>query len=159
MAKHNTLGCIECDIIIEERVFDYSINNYNHPLCRNCQDWFCDILEYSTATDEAIELYFALKRRGVPALIEKHDGFKTIDIAVPDAKVNIEVDGTHHNFNSQQAFSDLNRTLYSFKKGFFTLRIPNSLVRFHLEDTADKITEFLVVSKSRQSRSYKNYRY
>ncbi|MGN6647371.1 MAG: DUF559 domain-containing protein [Cytophaga sp.] len=108
---------------------------------------------------KAIELYFALKRRGVPAEMEKNDGFKTIDIAVPDARVNIEVDGAHHNFNSNQAFSDLNRTLYSFKKGFFTLRIPNSLVRYHLEETADKITEFLIVSKSRQKRNYKNYKY
>jgi hypothetical protein len=35
-----------------------------------------------------------LKKREVPAELEKFDGHKTIDIAVADARVNIEVDGS-----------------------------------------------------------------
>jgi very-short-patch-repair endonuclease len=97
-------------------------------------------------------LYFALKKRGVPAKLEKCDGFKTIDIAVPDAKVNIEVDGGHHNFSSIQAMSDLRRTLFSFKKGYATLRIPNSLAKFNLDEAAELITEFLIESRDRSRR-------
>jgi len=144
--------CVECEIRIEEIVFRYSTKNYGFPLCRKCQTWFEDIIEYSTATDEAINLYFALKQRGVPAHLEKDDGFKTIDIAVPHAKVNIEVDGGHHNYSSKQALSDLNRTLYSFKKGYSTLRIPNSLVKKNLVQTADLITEFLIESRNRKTK-------
>lgn len=116
------------------------------------QDWFRDILDFSSATNEAIALYFALKQRGVPAILEKNDGHKTIDIAVPDAKVNIEVDGEHHNYDAKQAMKDLERTLYSFKKGYSTLRIPNSLTRStnSLEQAADKITEYLIVSKDQK---------
>lgn len=149
----NDFCCVECNSRINESVFEYSLNNFSHPFCIPCQGWFKDVLVFSSATDEAIELYFALKRRGVPAMLEKNDGYKTIDIAVPDAKVNIEVDGMHHNYSPQQAMSDLNRTLYSLKKGFLTLRIPNSLVRTHLEETADKITELLVVNKTQRAKS------
>lgn len=151
---NNNFGCIECDVKIDLRVFKYSIDNYSHPLCRNCQEWFKDILEYSTATDYAINLYFSLKDRGVPATLEKSDGFKTIDIAVPDAKVNIEVDGLHHSYDGRQALRDLERTLYSFKKGYSTLRIPNVLAEYNLDLVASLITEFLVESRKQKKRRY-----
>ena len=147
-------SCIKCKNGIDDRVFNYSIQNYSQPLCRICQNWFEDILDYTTATDEAIDLYFELLKRGVPAQLEKSDGYKTIDIAVPDAKVNIEVDGGHHNFNHKQALSDLKRTYYSFKKGYLTLRIPNSLAKYHLEDAADLITDFLITNRDRTKGGY-----
>lgn len=150
MYNNKQLNCNNCFEEIDERVFHYSNQNLGVALCRNCQIWFRSILDFTSATDEAITLYFALKHRGVPAILEKNDGFKTIDIAVPQAKVNIEVDGGHHNFNSQQAMRDLERTLYSYKKGYSTLRIPNSLIRFNLNATADKITEYLIISRDRK---------
>jgi hypothetical protein len=144
--------CIECDITIDNKVYGYSIQNFNQPLCRKCQVWFADVLNYSSATEQAIELYFALKNRGVPAILEKSDGYKTIDIAVPHAKVNIEIDGGHHHYDPKQALSDLKRLLYSFKKGYSTLHIPNSLAKYDLDQTADLITEFLVVSRSQKEK-------
>ena len=155
MNRYNkNLGCIECEAKIDLRVFKYSVDNYFHPLCRGCQEWFKDILEYSTATDNSINLYFALKDRGVPAKLEKSDGFKSIDIAVPDAKVNIEVDGMHHSYDARQALRDLERTLYSFKKGYSTLRIPNVLAEYDLDRVADLITEFLIESRKQKKRRY-----
>jgi very-short-patch-repair endonuclease len=145
MKKYNLpSNCIQCQTIIDTK----------HPLCRECQDWFEDILDYSSATDEAIDLYFALRLRGVPAILEKSDGFKTIDIAVPHAKVNIEVDGGHYNYSAKQAMSDLKRTLFSFKKGYSTLHIPNSLAKYDLEQAADLITEFLNESRTHVIKKY-----
>jgi very-short-patch-repair endonuclease len=144
--------CVQCKMYIDKRVFKYSMENYRHPLCRDCQDWLEDILEYSSATDEAIDLYFALKLRDVPAKLEKSDGYKTIDIAVPHAKVNIEVDGLHHNYNVTQAMSDLKRILHSFKKGYITLHIPNSLARYNIEEAANLITEFLIESRQQHTK-------
>ncbi len=86
----------------------------------------------------------------MPAELDKWDGFKTIDITVTDAKVNIEVDGNHHNFNHQQALSDLKRTYYSFQKGYLKLRIPNSLVEWSIEETTNYITGFLNESNNRK---------
>jgi very-short-patch-repair endonuclease len=115
------------------------------PLCLPRQEEFK--VKSQQATPLAVALFKQLKRRGVPAELEKWDGNKTIDIAVVDAKVNIEVDGGQHNFNADQAMADLFRTLHAFKRGYLTLRVPNSLVKYNLERTADLITEFLVESK------------
>lgn len=95
------------------------------------------------ATPEARKLYFALKEKGIHALIEWWDKHKHIDIAIPEADINIEVDGPLHNIKPQQALQDLKRTYYSFKQGFFTLRIPNSLITNHFEDCVQLITEMV----------------
>ena len=142
--------CLECDKALEKPVFYYSTENFGIPLCRIHQSWVLH-LDYKT-TDDALSLYFALKERGVPDQLEKHDGFKSVDIAIEEAKVHIEVDGVHHNFDSRQAMSDLQRTYHSFKKGYFTLRIPNSLVRRDLEETADWIVEILKFGKKKAAK-------
>lgn len=135
--------CLECYQYINQYVFGYSIQNFGVPLCIEHQEWIKQ-MSFQT-TQETIRLYFALKVRGVPAEMEKFDGYKHIDIAIPEAKVNIEVDGGHHNFNTQQAFSDLKRTYHSFLRGYITFRIPNSLVYDDqiLEETADYLVKML----------------
>lgn len=142
--------CLECGHSISQQVFNYSNDYFGIPLCMLHQDWIKQ-QEYMS-TYEAISLYFALKWRGVPAKLEKFDGHKTIDIAIPQAKVNIEVDGGHHNYSDRQALADLKRTYYSFIKGYFTLRIPNSLVKHHLDETADMITEILNYNREKVSK-------
>lgn len=139
----NANHCIECNCKIEIKVREFSLNVIGIPLCRKCQNWLNELDE--TTTDRALSLYFALKARKVKAQLEKYDGFKKIDIAIPTAKINIEVDGKHHNTSTKQAFSDLQRTYYSFKKGYFTLRIPNSLLNDEemTETTADYITDMI----------------
>jgi very-short-patch-repair endonuclease len=137
--------CCHCGESITTKVYSFSIDNFELPLCMPCQEDFK--IKSQKATPLAVALYKRLKKRGVPAELEKWDGNKTIDIAVVDAKVNIEVDGGQHNFNADQAMADLFRTLHAFRKGYLTLRIPNSLVKYNLEKTADLITEFLVESR------------
>jgi very-short-patch-repair endonuclease len=139
------LNCCHCGTPIASKVFEFSLENFELPLCIACQGDFK--IKSQKSTPLAIALYKQLKKRGVPAELEKWDGNKTIDIAVVDAKVNIEVDGAQHNFNAEQAMADLYRTLLAFRKGYLTLRIPNSLVKHNLEKTADLITEFLIESK------------
>jgi very-short-patch-repair endonuclease len=145
-----TTGCIECQTWLPADVYDYSLQYVGAPLCRKHQDE----IRVSEATPEAIQLYFALRRVGVPAKLEKFDGHKTIDIAIPECKVNIEVDGVQHNFNPNQALADLQRTHYSFLKGYLTLRIPNSLVNTRLDDTAKYITNLL---NAKNKKDWKRY--
>jgi len=137
--------CLHCNRHIDERVFKFSTGRHKYPLCIPCQEWYTS--KHIHTSLEAIELYLSLKLRGVPAQLEKFDGYKTIDIAVVDAKVNIEVDGPQHNYKYEQALSDLKRTLHSFHKGYLTLRIPNTLVHENLQETADSIIDFLKLSK------------
>ena len=111
------MDCLECNCSIPSNVYYYSTENFGIPLCRKHQDW----IDSHKATEYAKTLYFALKERGVPAELEKYDGHKSIDIAIVEARVNIEVDGSHHNRDSGQARADLRRTLFSFKKGHFAI--------------------------------------
>ena len=122
--------CRNCHAAISQHVISYSTTTFGHSLCIPCQQDVGNKFNYSTK--ETINLYFSLRDRGVPAELEKFDGYKTIDIAVVEAKVNIEVDGAQHLNNADQAFADLQRTFYSFKKGYLTLRIPNILINLVL---------------------------
>ncbi|TGK71451.1 DUF559 domain-containing protein [Leptospira wolffii] len=134
--------CNACKVTISSEVYIYSVDKIGRPLCRNCQT--TGKKNKPESTPAAKSLYKALLSRGVPAKLELFDGFKHIDIAIPKAKVNIEVDGGHHNFDKRQALADLKRTYYSFKKGYLTLRIPNSLItKENLDETADFIVDFL----------------
>ncbi|HJP64180.1 MAG TPA: DUF559 domain-containing protein [Mucilaginibacter sp.] len=140
--------CLECDCAIDKAVYNYSTYNFGIALCRAHQNWVKQ-LDPRKITDAALTLYFALKECGVSAELEKHDGHKSIDIAIEEAKVHIEVDGIQHNYDSRQALCDLKRTYYSFKKGYFTLRIPNSLIRNDLEETVDYIIDLLELSRKK----------
>lgn len=135
--------CIECGFNIPYEVYEYSINHFGHPLCRNDQDWIRNMLWNDYTTQQTIDLYLALKAYNVPVQIEKFDGHKHIDIAIPNAKINIEIDGFHHHLNPYQALQDLKRTYHSFRKGFFTIRVPNSLIENKLDNAVEYILKFL----------------
>jgi len=157
--KYKTINCIICnkDLYLESALRRYSLKNYGVILCREHQTWIEDAKQESSFF--ALRLFFALKIRNIPAILEKFDGFKHIDIAIPQAKINIEVDGVHHNFDSKQALSDLKRTCYSLLKGYTTIRIPNSLVYKNetLEETAEYLTELInfLIKKSNDPRRIK----
>ncbi len=100
-------------------------------------------------TVEAANLKKALEDRGVQVYEELHDGFKTVDLALPRAKINIEVDGIQHLTNPQQILADLGRGYYSHKNGYDTMHIQNELIRSHLEEIADALA---TASKTRQQK-------
>ncbi len=99
----------------------------------------------SKSTPEADKLGRLLESCGWKVELEKWDGYKHIDIAITEVKVNIEVDGSQHNLSKRQALADIQRTYHSFKRGYITLRIPNILVRDAetIEETAKFIDKFL----------------
>lgn len=121
------------------RVRNWFYKNSKYPKGNNHQ-----------ATPEARELGRLLRDYGWKVELEKWDGHKHIDIAITEVKVNIEVDGRQHNLSQNQALADLERTYYSFKKGYVTLRIPNVLVRNFatIKITAEFINKFLEASDS-----------
>ena len=143
-------SCLHCHSYIDEKVYTWSTTNFGFQLCYTCQS----SINLNNNTAEATKLYLSLKKRGVPAELEKFDGYKTIDIAVVDAKVNIEVDSHQHISNPKQALSALKRTCFSIQKGYLTLRIPNALIREYLEETADYITTFLLENKNKIRNSF-----
>lgn len=100
------------------------------------------------STPQAKKISDALRNKDIPTILEQWDGHKHIDIAIPKYKINIEVDGEQHNTKPKQALADLKRTFYSYKKGYFTLRIPNSLVEKHFDDCIDMIVKIVNETKN-----------
>lgn len=150
MAKPIEESCAICyKTETNKKVIEYSLSEFDHVVCFDCQQ---KELKKSVSTIEAKRLYVALKFNRVPAILEKFDLKKTIDIAVPKYKLNIEVDGVHHNVNFKQAMSDLKRTFYSFQKGYYTFRVPNILIRENLHEVSDYITELIRTSKEQIER-------
>ena len=88
-------------------------------------------------TQEENDLKKALEKLGVRVLSQVKDQYepgkyKTIDLAIPDAKINIEVDGPKHLTNAHQIVTDLMRSHYSDDKGYFTIHIPNEFIHSDL---------------------------
>ena len=88
---------------------------------------------------EAIQLYYGLKEEGVSAMLEWWDGKKSVDIAISRVKLNIEIDCEYHMMTHEQAISDLEEAMHSFKNGFTTIRIPHVLIKHYLKETVHNI--------------------
>ena len=140
--------CLNCNEALTGTELYYSVNRLGHPLCPSCQQNLKSKLEHTSR--ETVKLYFLLKQKGIAAELEK-DGDNATDIAIANAKVNIEVDQPQTNYNRLQVLADLKRAYHSFEKGYYTLRIPNGLVAYDQDDAVSFIEEFLQVSCRPQS--------
>jgi len=90
-------------------------------------------------TPQSRELYELLKSGGVNAILEYWDGHKTIDIAIPNAHIFIEVDGSQHFIDPEQIERDFKRAHFSGGDDFDTIHIPNIIIRKYLHEVADAI--------------------
>lgn len=93
----------------------------------------------NSSTPQAKALYDALIKRRIKCELEKWDGHKHIDIAIPWAKLNVEIDGMQHYTDPRQMTADCQRTYYSTQKGFKTIRCPNFVIEKNLDRVADGI--------------------
>lgn len=116
------LNCLECGKQLTEGISEFSMDVYGYPLCLKHQTF----INESAAAQHAIDLYFALKTKKIPVVLEYWDGYKHVDIAIP-GKLYIEVNGVHH-YESIQALIDLRRTVYSLKENISTILVPNYLL-------------------------------
>jgi len=132
--KEKTFYCSKCKKEITRGEFNYSIDRYDKALCIKHQNW-------EKATIHAKKLYNALVKRGINCELECSDGHKSVDIGIPEAKINIELDGSQHITNAEQLLTDLKRDGYSQKNGISTIRIPNNFIINKLDKTADSIAE------------------
>lgn len=99
------------------------------------------VSKFKEPTIEALHLKAALERRGVLVYLELNDGHKHIDLAIPRAHINVEVDGIKHLIDPKQIVSDLARGYYSHKEGYDTMHIPNEMINRHLKEISDALAE------------------
>lgn len=86
-------------------------------------------------------LHDELKRRGIDSILEYDDGFKKVDLAILPAKIYVEIDGIQHLTNPKQIIKDFKRDYYSEHDGYYTIRIPNEIMKNHFGGIADAIAE------------------
>jgi very-short-patch-repair endonuclease len=107
------------------------------------------ILRDNKFTREAEQLKIALENFGLTVNEEFSDGFKTVDLRIPEANIDVEVDGLHHLTNAQQINRDLNRGYYSFLDGIATIHIPNKLINEHKQEIAKALAEACRIRQER----------
>jgi len=141
-------SCSRCNEKLKQDVFKYSTDQFQIPLCEDCQDWYRGLR--AKPSIQSRRLFLALKEKGLHVDLEYFDGHKRIDISSKESMTHIEVDGEQHYSNALQALSDLLRTMYSNRDGFLTLRIPNSLIENNFKDTTNIISRILFENKNRK---------
>jgi very-short-patch-repair endonuclease len=104
-------------------------------------------------TYEANLLMESLQKRGIKVEKEYFTGHMHVDLYLPEAKINVEVDGLQHLTDPEQISRDFNREYHSERHGYHTLHIPNPLVREHLDQIVDAVEKVVFKTKQDQIKS------
>jgi very-short-patch-repair endonuclease len=82
----------------------------------------------------------ALRSRGLTVIQQYNDNDKkTVDLAILDAKLFIEVDEPQHFTSTRQIFSDFNRMHYSDREDFKTFFVTDDTLDKYGEEVANAI--------------------
>jgi very-short-patch-repair endonuclease len=101
------------------------------------------------STPEALALKVALEGLNIRVHAELWDGHKHIDLTIPDAHINIEIDGVQHLTDPYQILADISRAHYSDELGYNTLHIHNDEIRSNLEKVAVAIAEAAKIQQAK----------
>jgi len=104
---------------------------------------------HKQSTPEAVSLREALEKYGIRVLTEVYDGYKHIDLTIPDSHINIEIDGKQHLIDPNQILADLDRSHYSDDLGYHTLHVHNEEIRENLEEIAIAIAEAAKIQEAK----------
>lgn len=94
-------------------------------------------------------LYDALKSKGINAQMEYYDGHKTVDIAILDAHIFIEVDGIQHFTNPKQILSDFKRYHFSDGDDFNTFYVTNQIIDKYVDEVANALLEVVKIKSGK----------
>ncbi len=133
------MTCKDCEKSIGPQQHKESMDSLGVPLCERHTRLIKKVILDNNTPLEAIHLFYALKEAGAYPMLEWWDGKKSVDIAISRVKLNIEIDKDYNMITHEQAISDLEDAMHSFKNGFTTVRIPHLAVKYYLEDTVQNI--------------------
>jgi hypothetical protein len=138
--------CEICNVRLPKSEFEYSMEHFGKPLCMVHQ-------KEKRASQHALKVYDALKKRGVDCELEPYTVNKHFDISIKNAKLNVGIDGEHHSLDPEQLHLDLISDENSLKEGFATKHYTLREIDENLEGIADTLTE---VVKQRIKKSQKD---
>ena len=129
------------------------MDKYGKALCIMHQKTHAYPNEHKKVTPQARRLSRALKDLHVCHELEYYDGYKHVDIAIPSARLFLELDGTQHGFNPKQMIADDERDKYSQNAGWTTKRIPNVWIDKNVNKLANSIA-ILVRKRENERKQY-----
>ncbi|MER3373186.1 MAG: hypothetical protein RIM83_00955 [Allomuricauda sp.] len=133
------MTCKDCEKSIGHQQYKESMDSLGVQLCERHTRLIKKVILDNNTPLEAVHLFYALKEAGAYPMLEWWDGKKSVDIAISRVKLNIEIDKDYNMITHEQAISDLEDAMHSFKNGFTTVRIPHLAVKYYLEDTVQNI--------------------
>lgn len=93
------------------------------------------------ASKQAKMLYDALCKKGIAAQLEYSDGHKTVDIAILNPRIYIEVDGIQHFTNPEQIMRDFKRYHFSDGDDFSTFYVTNQIIDHYLDEVVNALAK------------------
>ncbi|GLU44637.1 hypothetical protein [Allomuricauda sp. NBRC 101325] len=133
------MTCKDCDKNIGPQEKQASLEALGVQLCERHTRLIKKVILQNDTSVEAIQLFYALKEAGAHPMLEWWDGKRSVDIAISRVKLNIEIDKDYNMITHEQAISDLEDAMHSFKNGFTTIRIPHLAIKYYLEETVTNI--------------------
>lgn len=133
------MTCKDCDKNIGYEEHKNAMDSLGVELCARHTKLIKKVILENATPVEAVQLFYALKQAGVNPMLEWWDGKKSVDIAISRVKLNIEIDTDYEMITHDQAISDLEQAMHSFKNGFTTIRIPHVVIKHYLIDTVINI--------------------
>ena len=133
------MKCIECQKKLNDNQLNEALVTYRVPLCTKHKKRLDGLIEKHSTPIEAIQLYYGLKQANVKPMLEWWNGKRSVDIAISRAKLNIIIDTEYERMTHEEAMHDLEDTMHSFKNGFTTIRIPQTLIQHYLLETIQNI--------------------
>lgn len=133
------MTCKDCGKDINPQQFKASNESLGVALCERHTKLIKKVILDNDTPIDAIHLFYALKDAGVHPMLEWWDGKRSVDIAISRVKLNIEIDKNYNMITHEQAISDLEDAMHSFKNGFTTIRIPHLAIKYYLDETVENI--------------------
>ncbi len=128
------MTCLECKKKLSYLDHRESIELFQTELCSAHRKRLERLINTNQIPREAAILYYGLIQAGVKPMLAWWDGKNTVDLAVSRVKLNIEVDSGYESLSHEQALNDLEASHALLQNGFTTIRIPNFLIRNHLQE-------------------------
>jgi hypothetical protein len=114
--------CLECGLPVSEGLYTFSQHVYGHSLCM--RDLY--VLEESGIQARVIDLYLALKSRKFPLELGHFDGYRRVDMAIPDT-LYIEITGSGQD-EFQEILSELMGTSEGSPRNIPSVVIPAEML-------------------------------
>ncbi len=133
------MTCLECNKELSYMDHREAMDAFGVELCAKHKKRIDRLMRSNNTPVAAIQLYYALKEAGESPMLEWWDGKKHVDLAFSRVKLNIEIDDKYDKLTDKDAISHLQEVMHSFKNGFTTIRIPDTLIKYHLKETVTNI--------------------